>query len=104
MITVAADAEPGPNTTNEIVIGRTLAGRAAIRTVEKALEVAGGVAFYRSLGRERIFRDVRAARYHPAPGKGATALQRPAGAGARSRWLTHHSGGRDGNPYRGLEA
>jgi alkylation response protein AidB-like acyl-CoA dehydrogenase len=65
MITVAAYAEPGPNTTNEIVIGRALAGRAAIRTVEKALEVAGGVAFYRSLGRERIFRDVRAARYHP---------------------------------------
>ena len=65
MITVAADAEPGPNTTNEIVIGRTLAGRAAIRTVEKALEVAGGVAFYRSLGLEWIFRDVRAARYHP---------------------------------------
>ena len=65
MITVAADAEPGPNTTNEIVIGRTLARRAAIRTVEKALEVAGGVAFYRSLGRERIFRDVRAARHHP---------------------------------------
>ena len=65
MITVAADAEPGPDTTNEIVIGRTLAGRAAIRTVEKALEVAGGAAFYRSLGRERIFRDVQAVRYHP---------------------------------------
>ena len=35
MITVAADAEPGPDTTNEIVIARTLTGRAAIRTVEK---------------------------------------------------------------------
>jgi acyl-CoA dehydrogenase len=65
MIALAAEAEPGPETTNEIVIGRTLAGRAAIRTVEKALEVAGGAGFYRSLGLERIFRDVQAGRYHP---------------------------------------
>ena len=53
------------DTVSEMVIGRTVAGRAAIRTVEKAMEVAGGAAFYRSLGLERLFRDVQGARYHP---------------------------------------
>ena len=55
----------GPETTNAMLIGRTLAGRAVIRTAEKAMEVAGGAAFYRPLGLERLFRDVQAARYHP---------------------------------------
>jgi acyl-CoA dehydrogenase len=36
-----------------------------MRTVEKAMEVAGGAGFYRSAGLERLFRDVQAARYHP---------------------------------------
>ena len=30
-----------------------------------AMEVAGGVGFYRSAGLERKFRDIQAARYHP---------------------------------------
>lgn len=55
----------GPETTNAMLIGRTLAGRAVIRTAEKAMEVTGGAAFYRPLGLERLFRDVQAARYHP---------------------------------------
>jgi alkylation response protein AidB-like acyl-CoA dehydrogenase len=29
------------------------------------MEVAGGGSFYRSLGLERLFRDVQGARYHP---------------------------------------
>jgi acyl-CoA dehydrogenase len=65
MIDLAAGAEAGPGTTNALCIRRTLAGNAAIRTVEKAMEVAGGAAFYRELGLERMFRDVQAARYHP---------------------------------------
>ena len=65
MIETASRATPGPQTTNEAVIGRTLAGRAAIRTVEKALEVAGGQSYYRSQSLERLFRDVQAARFHP---------------------------------------
>jgi hypothetical protein len=47
------------------MIGRTLAGRAAIRTVEAALQLASGAGFYRHLGLERLFRDVQGARYHP---------------------------------------
>jgi acyl-CoA dehydrogenase len=46
------------------MIGRTVAGRAAIRTVELAMEVAAGAGFYRDLGLERLFRDVQGARYH----------------------------------------
>jgi acyl-CoA dehydrogenase len=29
------------------------------------MEVAGGAAFFRSLGLERLFRDIQGARYHP---------------------------------------
>jgi alkylation response protein AidB-like acyl-CoA dehydrogenase len=65
MIEAAASAPPGAATTNDGLIGRTLAGRAAIRTVEKAMEVAGGASFYRGLGLERLFRDVQGARFHP---------------------------------------
>jgi len=61
----AAAGQPGPETTNTVLIGRTLVARAAIRTVEKSMEVVGGAGFYRSLGLERLFRDVQAARYHP---------------------------------------
>lgn len=65
MIDTATRSTPGPETTSAVMIGRTLAGQAAIRTVEKALEVAGGRSFYRSLTLERLFRDVQAARFHP---------------------------------------
>jgi acyl-CoA dehydrogenase len=65
MIEVADTDRLGPETTNEMLVGRTLAGRGATRTVEKALEVAGGAGFYRGLGLERLFRDVQGARYHP---------------------------------------
>lgn len=65
MVAAAAKGEVGPDTTNRIMIGRTLAGGAAIRAVEKAMEVLGGAAFYQSIGLERLFRDVQGARYHP---------------------------------------
>jgi alkylation response protein AidB-like acyl-CoA dehydrogenase len=65
MIDAAATDSVSAETTNAVLVGRTLAGRAAIRTVEKAMEVVGGAAFFRGLGLERLFRDVQAARYHP---------------------------------------
>lgn len=65
MIATAATAQPGPETTSRVMTGRTVAGRAAIRTVELALEVAGGGAFYRKLPIERAFRDIQGARLHP---------------------------------------
>jgi alkylation response protein AidB-like acyl-CoA dehydrogenase len=65
MIESAMHGKPEPRTTNVNLIARTLAGRAAIRTVEKAMEVVGGASFYRKLGLERLFRDIQGARYHP---------------------------------------
>ncbi len=65
MIDAAATGPMGVETTNQVLVGRTLAGRAAIRTVEKAMEVVGGASFLRALGLERRFRDVQGARFHP---------------------------------------
>jgi alkylation response protein AidB-like acyl-CoA dehydrogenase len=65
MIAAVERGDPGPATTNEIMIGRALVARHAIATVELAMEAAGGAAFYRDNGLERCFRDVQGARYHP---------------------------------------
>jgi alkylation response protein AidB-like acyl-CoA dehydrogenase len=64
-IAIAEDAEPGPQTTSAAMQCRQLTGQYAIATVEKALELAGGSAFYRRNTLERLFRDVQAARFHP---------------------------------------
>jgi len=48
----------------DVWLGRR-ALRAAIRSGEKALEAAGGSAFFRSCPLERWLRDVRAAHFHP---------------------------------------
>jgi alkylation response protein AidB-like acyl-CoA dehydrogenase len=65
MVEIGEAGSPGPGTTNEVMILRTLVARSAIETVEKAMMVAGGASFYRSKGLERAFRDVQAARFHP---------------------------------------
>ena len=65
MIRVAETCTPDPLTTSRTMIGRTLAGQMAIRTVERAMEVVGGASFYRDRGLERAFRDIQAARFHP---------------------------------------
>jgi alkylation response protein AidB-like acyl-CoA dehydrogenase len=69
MIELAKRPKLDFETTGEMLICRTLAARHAIGTVEKAMEVAGGVGFFRGFGLERLFRDVQAARYHPLPEK-----------------------------------
>ena len=65
MMDAAACVPLDAATTNRVLIGRTVAGRASIATVERAMEVAGGAGFFRDHGLERLFRDVQAARYHP---------------------------------------
>jgi alkylation response protein AidB-like acyl-CoA dehydrogenase len=65
MIDIACGGQPSPDTTNRVMICRTLLGEAAIETVTRAMEVAGGAAFYRKAGLERAFRDVQGARFHP---------------------------------------
>ena len=64
MVDAAASGHIAPETTNDVLIGRSVVGQAAIRTVECAMEVAGGAAFFRDAGLERLFRDVQGARYH----------------------------------------
>ena len=64
---IAATATPGVETTNEVLMRRTIAGQAAMRTVSKAMDVAGGASFHRATGLERLWRDVQGARYHPLP-------------------------------------
>jgi len=64
-IALAEDAEPGPQTTSAAMQCRQLTGQYAIATVEKALELAGGSAFYRKNTLERLFRDIQASRFHP---------------------------------------
>jgi alkylation response protein AidB-like acyl-CoA dehydrogenase len=56
---------PSAATVNQVMIGKQLVARHGIAAVEYAMEVAGGVGFYRSAGLERKFRDIQAARYHP---------------------------------------
>jgi len=51
---------------------RTIFVNAALRAVEKAMEAAGGAAFYRSGPLERLFRDIQGARYHPLQEKPQT--------------------------------
>ena len=65
MISAAATNEPGFGITNRVMIGRTLVARGVLNTVELAMGAAGGAAFYRSAGLERLFRDAQACRYHP---------------------------------------
>jgi alkylation response protein AidB-like acyl-CoA dehydrogenase len=64
MVEAADTGEPGLHTTDRIWTGRTLVGRAALRVVEKAMEVAGSGSFYRTSALERLFRDIQGARFH----------------------------------------
>ncbi|MHA6343874.1 acyl-CoA dehydrogenase family protein [Roseivivax sp. CAU 1761] len=83
MVAAAERNAPGADTVNATMIGRHLVEANAIRTVELALELAGGAGFYRGAGLERLFRDIQAARYHPlqketqAAFAGALALGHP---------------------------
>ena len=65
MIAVVELNAPSAATINQGMFGRQAVEVAVIRTVELAMEVAGGAGFYRAAGLERRFRDVQGARYHP---------------------------------------
>ncbi len=58
-------AQPGPETTSRAMIDRTLVARGMLGTADAAMNVAGGAAFFRANGLERLFRDAQGARYHP---------------------------------------
>ncbi|MCG8456619.1 MAG: acyl-CoA/acyl-ACP dehydrogenase [Holophagales bacterium] len=61
---------PSLELANAMLVRKTLAAEAAQATVRKAVEVAGGSAFFRSVdgvGLEQLMRDVQAAAFHPLP-------------------------------------
>ncbi len=57
--------EPTVQTANAVLIRKTVAANACILAVEKAFEAVGGGAFFRSVGLERLLRDVHGAQFHP---------------------------------------
>ena len=63
------DFEPALDGANTQLVHKTLCARAAVATVDKAMELAGGRGFFRRFGLERLLRDVRASAYHPLPDK-----------------------------------
>jgi len=65
MIVGAERNVPSAETVGQVMTGRRLVEENAIHTVELAMELAGGVGFYRKAELERLFRDIQAARYHP---------------------------------------
>jgi alkylation response protein AidB-like acyl-CoA dehydrogenase len=59
------DFEPSNAKSSEILIRKTIATQAVIRTASKALEVVGGTGYFRPLGLERLIRDAYAGQFHP---------------------------------------
>jgi alkylation response protein AidB-like acyl-CoA dehydrogenase len=74
MIDLTASAKPGPQASNAMMCRRTIFVKAVTGAAEKAMELAGGAGFFRSVGLERCFRDIQGARYHPIPEKPQTQL------------------------------
>jgi alkylation response protein AidB-like acyl-CoA dehydrogenase len=59
------DFVPDVDSANRALVRKTICAQAAVRTVEKAMEAAGGRGFFVGTGLERLLRDVRAGDYHP---------------------------------------
>ena len=56
-------------TANATLIRKTIAAQSLQIAVEKALETVGGGGIFRSLGLERLVRDIHAAQFHPLQAK-----------------------------------
>ena len=63
------DFEVSIEKANAALVRKTIAAKAVRETVDKALEAAGGSAFFRKVGLERLVRDSYAAQFHPLPEK-----------------------------------
>jgi alkylation response protein AidB-like acyl-CoA dehydrogenase len=60
---------PEMATTNALMIRKTIAAQSLMTAVEKALEVTGGGGIFRSVGLERLVRDIHAVQFHPLQAK-----------------------------------
>lgn len=61
--------KPSAEFASQIMARKTICANHVIATAEKALEVAGGSAFFRKVGLERLLRDAHAGQFHPLPEK-----------------------------------
>jgi alkylation response protein AidB-like acyl-CoA dehydrogenase len=71
LIDLCADYTFAPEvaTANAALIRKTIAADALQLAVEKALEVVGGGGFFRSMGLERLLRDIQGTHFHPLQSK-----------------------------------
>jgi alkylation response protein AidB-like acyl-CoA dehydrogenase len=60
---------PDVANTSAVLVRKTIAAQALVAAVEKALELVGGGGIFRSVGLERLLRDVHGAPFHPLPAK-----------------------------------
>jgi alkylation response protein AidB-like acyl-CoA dehydrogenase len=60
---------PDVATANAVLVRKTIAAEAQLAAVEKALEAVGGSGLFRSLGLERLLRDIHGAQFHPLQAK-----------------------------------
>ncbi len=83
MLSVTRRNAPSAETINDVMMGRQLVARHALRAVELAMEAAGGASYFKRSELECCFRDVQGARFHPmqlvqqANYAGAMALGQP---------------------------
>jgi alkylation response protein AidB-like acyl-CoA dehydrogenase len=63
------DFAPVVERANRTAIRKTIMSNAVIATAQKAIELVGGGALFRSLPFERLLRDVQGAPFHPLPEK-----------------------------------
>lgn len=80
------DFSPSIEGSNAQLVRKTLVSNAVKQTVEHALELVGGAAFYRHLPFERMWRDVQAANYHPLPEKKQHVFSGRLRLGAEAPW------------------
>jgi acyl-CoA dehydrogenase len=69
LVALAAELEfePGNEHASAVLVRKTLVANAVIATCAKALEAAGGPAYMRAPGIERLLRDAYAGQFHPLP-------------------------------------
>jgi acyl-CoA dehydrogenase len=65
MLQLGESGTPGEQTTATVMTLKRAMTEKLLETGSLALDAAGGSAFYRDNGIERLFRDLQAARYHP---------------------------------------
>jgi alkylation response protein AidB-like acyl-CoA dehydrogenase len=68
MVQTASSSEPGPTTTNRIMMGRSVVESSIRSLADVVMDVQGGAAYSRHNAFERMFRDLQGARYHTMKG------------------------------------